>query len=304
MLLIQSSSLEVEILPEVGGKIGQIRDRESGYELLIPPQKPYRTIPEDGNWTEYDTSGMDDCFPNIAAGPYPFPPWTGTELPDLGHWPHGSWDVCEADASQVTLERQARFLPHRARKLIHFIDATTLELSYALENCGESPFGYMWAAHPLISVGPEFGLALPPGNLSFRTFPPDKQVHSWPFYASPLHESIDLSREWIPGGSDLKIFLTGMREGWCELQLPSHTLRFTFDLSETPVLGIWFNHFGFPQHSPRPFRCIAIEPCTSPSDLLSDLRADEYRTVKPGGIDRWSVRLQICSKNRPGSGGK
>ena len=73
MLLIQSSLLEVEILPEVG-EVGQIRDRESGYELLITPQKPYRTIPEDGNWTEYDTSGMDDCFPNIAAGPYPFEP--------------------------------------------------------------------------------------------------------------------------------------------------------------------------------------------------------------------------------------
>jgi hypothetical protein len=293
MLLIKSSCLEVEILPEVGGKIGHIRDRASGYELLIAPQKPYRTIPEDGNWTEYDTSGMDDCFPNIAAGPYPFEPWTGTQLPDIGHWSHGIWDVCDAGDSQVTLERRVAILPHRARKSIRFLDATTVELSYRVENCGDSSFGYMWAAHPLISAGSEFGLTLPSGDLSFRTFPSDEQVHSWPLYGST-----DLSREWIPRGNDLKIFVTGMREGWCELELPSHTLRLTFDLAVTPVLGIWFNHFGFPQESPRPFRCVAVEPCTSPSDLLSDLRADEYRTIEPGAVHQWSIQLELRARGR------
>jgi hypothetical protein len=288
MLLIQSSLLEAEILPEVGGKIGQIRDRESGYEFLIPPQKPYRTIPEDGDWTEYDTGGMDDCFPNIAAGPYPSEPWTGTQLPDLGHWTHGSWNVRHADTRQVILERSGQVLPHRARKTVRFVDARTLELSYRIENTGNSSFRYMWAAHPLISVSSEFELTLPPGDLTFRTFPPDGELHSW-----PMHGSTDLSRCWIPNGTDLKVFVTGMHEGWCELRLPSHRLRFAFDLADLPVLGIWFNHFGFPGGSGQPFRCIAVEPCTSPSDLLSDLQAEEYRTIGPHAVVEWSVRLEI-----------
>ena len=146
MLLIQSSLLEAEIVPEVGGKIGQIRDRESGYEFLIPAQKPYRTIPEDGDWTEYDTGGMDDCFPNIAAGPYPSEPWTGTQLPDLGHWTHGSWNVRDADTRQVILERSGQVLPHRARKTVRFVDARTLELSYRIENTGNSSFRYVGGA--------------------------------------------------------------------------------------------------------------------------------------------------------------
>ena len=71
MLRIESPKLAVDVLPEVGGKIGQIRDKLSGREFLVAPRKPLRTIPLDGDWLQYDTSGMDDCFPNIAAGPYP-----------------------------------------------------------------------------------------------------------------------------------------------------------------------------------------------------------------------------------------
>ncbi len=101
MLRIESPALLVDLLPEVGGKLGQIRDRVSDRELLIGPQKPYRTIPSDGEWILYDTSGMDDCFPNIAAGPYPAEPWTDLHLLDLGEWTHGVWDVVEAGTDRV-----------------------------------------------------------------------------------------------------------------------------------------------------------------------------------------------------------
>ena len=291
MLRIQSSLFEADILPEIGGKIGQIRDRESGYEFLIPPQRPYRTIPEHGDWTHYDTSGMDDCFPNIGIGPYPWEPWTGVQLPDLGHWTHGSWSICEAGLREAVLERRDEFLPHHARKTIRFVDDRTLELSYRLVNTGSSPFRYMWAVHPLISVGAEFELRLSAGDIRYRIFPGDHQLHSWPAFGST-----DLSRAWIAPGSDLKIFLTGMREGWCELQLPAHSLRLSFDLDETPVLGLWFNHFGFPQSSDRPFRCIAVEPCSSASDVLDDLETSEHRLIAPGAVAEWSVRLEIRSR--------
>lgn len=107
--------------------------------------------------------------------------------------------------------------------------------------------------------------------------------------------SVDVSREWIAPGDSLKIFLTGIKEGWCELHIPSHTLRFVFDLAATPVLGLWFNHFGFPQTSDRPYRCIAVEPCTSASDLLDDLETGAYRLIEPGAAAEWSVRLEIRS---------
>jgi hypothetical protein len=292
MLRIESSTLAVDVLPAVGGKIGQIRDKLSGREFLVAPRKPYRTIPHGGDWLQYDTSGMDDCFPNIAAGPYPSEPWAATRLPDLGEWTHGCWNVIEADDNRIVLERMGVDLPYFVRKTIRFARDRTLEFSYHVENRGEFPLRYMWSAHPLISVEGRYELKLPPGDLTFRTFPSDGKHHAW-----PQGEGGDLSHEWISRGKDLKIFISGLTAGWCELRLPEHTLRFTFDVRMTPVVGVWFNNFGFPAEGAGPFRCVAVEPCTSSSDLLDELPASAYPCIPAGGCASWSLGLEIINAN-------
>ncbi len=40
MIRIESSALIVEVLPEVGGKIAQIRDKSTLWNFLIPAQNP------------------------------------------------------------------------------------------------------------------------------------------------------------------------------------------------------------------------------------------------------------------------
>jgi hypothetical protein len=285
---IESSTLAVDVLPEVGGKIGQIRDKVSGRELLVPPQRPYRTIPVDGDWLKHDTSGIDDCFPNVAAGPYPEPPWTTRYLPDLGEWTHGAWEVTKTEQRELVMTRIGNALPYFAVKAVRFIDNQTLEFSYSVENRGRFPIRYLWSAHPLISVEEKYDLQLPAGNLSMQIFPPDTRSHKWPIF-----KSTNLSSEWIPHGTNLKVFVTGLTEGSCALRLPTHTLTFTFDLHTIPVVGIWFNNFGFPSGSERPFRCIAIEPCTSPSDLLDDLGVDAYPRIAPDDTVRWTMQLCI-----------
>jgi|tagenome__1003787_1003787.scaffolds.fasta_scaffold20960128_2 hypothetical protein len=286
LIEIQSPALLVTILPEIGGKIGQIRDRHSGSELLIAPRRPYRTIPMDGDWLLHDTSGMDDCFPNVAQGLYPQGPWAATHLPDLGEWTHGVWDVAEADAARIVLQRSGLVLPYFATKTVRFLDDQSLEFLYHVENRGSAPIRYLWSAHPLIAVPGAFQLEVP-GKLTFRTFPSDGEIRAWPSY-----EGINLGSEWVPPGVNLKIFLTGLSEGWCALHLPSHSLRFTFDLESIPAVGVWFNNYGFPAREDA-FRCIAVEPCTSPSDLLDDLAPSAYPVLLPGGSDQWSLGLHI-----------
>jgi hypothetical protein len=289
-VVIRSSVLEVEVLPEVGGKIGRIGDLRSSRSLLVPPQRPYRTIPAGDRWIDYDTSGMDDCFPNIDEGPYPREPWTGVRLPQLGEWVYGSWRVASSDERGATLERRGGVLPYRASKRIGFAAEDTLLLRYRVENHGQAPFQYLWAAHPLIAAGNEFELRLPAGALAFVTFPPDGRQHHWPRY-----DAIEVSREWIPHGTALKIFVTGLAEGWSELRFPTHALRFTFDVARTPVLGVWFNNFGFPPRR-EPFRCIAVEPCTSPSDLLHALEPVAYPVIEPASAAEWWMTIQVQSR--------
>lgn len=290
MVQIETSALRVTILPEVGGKVGQIHDKRTGNDLLIGWRKPYRTIPTDGDWLQHDTSGMDDCFPNVAAGRYPLEPWTNLQLPDLGEWTHGTWNLVSASVTEVVLERGGDALPYFARKTVRFIGEDLIEFEYRVANRCDAPLRYLWSAHPLIAVPGDYRLELPPGDLTFRVFPPEGEQATWPFYGN-----VDLSREWISSGTNLKVFVTGLKEGWCRLRLPAHSLHFTFDLQSVPVIGLWFNHFGFPDDKQRAFRCIAVEPCTSASDLLDELDAAEYPLLAPGAVASWSLQLRIAS---------
>lgn len=293
MIVLESKSLELLVLPEVGGKIGQIRDKQTGYPFLIPPQRPYETIARWESWLDHDTSGMDDCFPNIAAGAYPFAPWTGTAVPDLGEWTHEQWRLNTVTNSEIVLERSGEWLPYNAWKKVVFEGDRAFRVSYRLVNTGTVPFRYIWSAHPLIAVPGEYQLSLPGTKLTFRSFPFDGNEYAW-----PRHGPNDLSTRWIDEKTTLKVFVTGLNEGWCELKQPRYTIRFTYDVGRVPVLGLWFNNSGFPAGSTAPFRCIAVEPCTSASDLLDELPPDAYPMIGPGQVQEWSLGLEILPVGR------
>jgi len=289
MIVLESAVLAAEVLPEIGGKVGQIHWKPGGCDLLVPPLKPYRTIPTEASWLDYDTSGMDDCFPNIAAGPYPLPPHQSLVLPDLGEWTHGSWEVLDAGLRQMGMRRKGDRLPYRAWKRIRFAGEDTLEFLYRVENHGSTPLRYMWSAHPLLRVEQKYKLNLPGSSITYRTFPPDEKVHAW-----PLWQGIDLSCDWIERGTNLKIFLSGLEEGWCALLLPEYTVRFRFSLGALPLVGVWLNNDGFPARgASAPFRCIGVEPCTSPSDLLDDSDAAAYPVLRPGEVASWTLQMQV-----------
>jgi len=147
---------------------------------------------------------------------------------------------------------------------------------------------YIWCAHPLIEAGDSFEVRLPSGRHAYHVFPHDGAVREWPHF-----EGLDLTHDWIPRGRTLKLFVTGLEEGWCELRLPGETLRFEFDVESLPALGIWYNHFGFPRDGSPPFRCIAIEPSTAASARLDALEPSAYPAIPPGGASHWALRLSI-----------
>jgi hypothetical protein len=289
-MMIESSALQVYLRPEVGGKITQIVDLRSEQPILVPPSKPYTTIPPGACWLDYDLSGMDDCFPNIAPGSYPGSRWAETPLPDHGEWVYGAWKVEAATGKAIRLQRAGIALPYSARKTVQLIHDDTIRIDYEVENLGDVSLRYLWAAHPLILVN-ELGyrLTLPKGTKQARILM-DRLPFEW-----PLFKGIDLSSTWIPDGPPLKLFILDLTEGWCDLGLSHCTLRFEFDLATNPKLGIWLNNFGFPLPPQKSIRCIAIEPCTSASDKLDDLDADTYPMIPPRSTTTWALTLKVGS---------
>lgn len=286
-LTLRSSRLEVTLLPEIGGKVRQIVDRKTGDPVLVSPTKPYRQIPPDSLWTDYDTSGMDDCFPNIEPGTYPFPGPKGQQLFQMGEWVYGAWDVSQAGSETIVLERKGIRFDYLARKTYRFADSETLEIRYEVQSFMDSPFSCLWSAHPLFAVKDEFELQLPNDGIDFKVFPGPGEYQPWPTY-----NSTDLSCQWIPRGRTLKTFLSGLWDGQCRLKLPNRTISITFDIAATPFLGVWFNNLGFPRAG-SPFRCIAVEPCTTPSDSLDQLGATAYPVIEPHELRRWWLRLRV-----------
>ena len=179
-------------------------------------------------------------------------------------------------------------LPYVARKSVELIGDRALRLSYTVRNLGTERFHYIWSAHPLIAVGESFSVRLPGDRLSFVTFPHDGQKYRWPMY-----RGVDLSREWLPHGQNLKVFVSGMSTGWCELLTCGRMLRFEFDLNAHPIVGLWFNHYGFRGGGDEPFRCIAVEPCTSPTDVLHALAPDAYPSIAAGSSAEWWFTVTI-----------
>ena len=283
-MILRSTALEVTVLPEIGGKIARIRRMPNGQDVLIPPQRALQSLPETAaRWVNYDTSGMDDCFPNVDEGEHPD---FGVRLPQLGEWVYGGWAVAESSPEIVVLERMGRLLPYAAVKRVSFAAPDALRLEYTVRNTGERAFSYLWSAHPLLAVGEEFEISLPGMELEYVTYPRTGGPCHWPYRGA-----VNFTREWIPRGQTLKLFVTGIAEGWCELHQPQSSIRFTFDPAATPVLGVWFNNFGFPTGSP--FRCIAVEPCTSASDTLHELPANSRRMLAPGESAQWWLTMEI-----------
>lgn len=286
-LVLRSSRLEVTLLPEIGGKVRQIVDRETVDPLLVSPTKPYQQIPSGNQWTDYDISGMDDCFPNIEPGSYPFPDLRGEQLFQMGEWVYGAWDVSHDGDETIVLERKGIRFDYLARKTYRLLDSDTLEVQYEVQSFMDSPFRYLWSAHPLFAVKDEFELQLPNDGIHFKVFPGPGEYQPWPTY-----NSTDLSRQWIPRGRTLKTFLSGLKNGQCRLKLPDRTITITFDIAAMPFLGVWYNNFGFPKAG-NPFRCIAIEPCTTPTDSLAQLEASAYSLLEPRQSCRWWLRLRV-----------
>ena len=274
------------MLPGIGGKVRQIVDRKTGNPLLVSSTKPYQQIPPGSLWTDFDTSGMDDCFPNIEPGSYPFPHLKGEQLFQMGEWVYGAWDVAWADNETVVLERKGIRFDYLARKTFRLLEPDILEIQYEVQNLMELPFRHLWSAHPLFAVKDEFELQLPNDEIDFKVFPGSGESRPWPTY-----NSTDLSHQWIPHGRTLKTFLIGLKDGQCRLKLPDKTISISFDLKTTSILGVWFNNFGFPKAG-NPFRCIAIEPCTTASDSLEQLEANAYPLLEPHKSSRWWLKIQ------------
>ena len=162
---IENDLLRLDVWPQFGGKVSSIIDKADGADLLFsyPTELPTRC--------QYDTphvdgwfGGWDECFPAVAAGPYPRHPYEGIAVPDHGEtWSLPTTAVPTRDGI-TTVWQGLRFGYRLTRKL--FLEGPKIIAEYTLVNLAPFPFHFVWMPHALLSTASPITIDLGPVEMT------------------------------------------------------------------------------------------------------------------------------------------
>lgn len=300
--VLQNSSLHVEVMPALGGKIASIRLLPGGEELLQQPLLPYAVRTKYMRFDDSDASGWDECLPSVAACEVPTPTG-GASIPDHGDFWQTEWKIEEQKKESLTLSSDGFSLPLRFIKTLA-LKENTLRTTYRVENKGTFTVEYVWSAHPLFAVDPGDRILLPPsvkevileGSAGNRLGTHGAK-HPWPGVRLVDGSSCNLSVTGeITDGTGDKLFAAAPAEGWCALErvaLKKH-IELRFDPQALPWLGLWLCYGGWPETKANRQHCVALEPCMALGDSLAIAsREKRAKTLHSGNEHTWSVDLLV-----------
>ncbi|MFC5529189.1 DUF4432 family protein [Cohnella yongneupensis] len=291
-----TSQVSVTIVPALGAKVVSLLNRRTGREWLWHSGKPLGNLGYGSVFSHGDESGWDEMFPGINVCAYPDEPWRERIIPDHGEVWSLEWNA-EATGQQLRCSVDGRQFQYTLDKVVSFTSEDTLRIDYELTNRSNSPFSFLWAAHPLFKASEGMRLRVPEeltqievsysaqGRLGeFGTLQP------WPKIPNT---SIDLSVIEPPKGrfAEKYYFKDKLKRGWAELSDPAtgETVEFGFPAEQVPYLAVWANYGGYGGHYH-----IAIEPATGTmDDLAYAMSRGEAAIVAGGGQYRWYLELSV-----------
>jgi hypothetical protein len=281
-LRIHTDRLALNLIPDAGGKILDLIDVESGFNLLwqnprIPLGRTYAGAPFDDVWC----GGWDDMFPTDIP----------CEVDGNSHHDHGDlwigpweWDVVSDTGEQavVHLRRYSPSLPCRVDKWITVDRASAeIRIRLALSNEGSQPVRFLWNQHIAHAIGPGSRVHLPVRRLLVagptQSRAGDAREVTW-----PVHDgSLDLSR--LPGNeSGVTEFLCAedLQAGWCTVTHPGPrvAVRLGFDPAVFRTPWLWGVFGGWRGH-----HLLLTELCTSrPGSLATAVVDGSAATLAAG----------------------
>ena len=280
--VLENDFLKVSVIPELGAKIAQIKDKHANYEWLWEdPTRPLRARRITDKYDEHDISGFDECFPNIGISSYPGDPHL--TLPDHGELWSQAWS-CEKTKDSIISTAIGKVLPYKFERKLTLKDRS-LVFSYAIENTGQESFKGFWSAHPLFNavegmqillsgirpMTKEFGFSGRIGSDGVDGYAGHLDTYTWPNTVGESGRSYDLSQITLAEPLTDKVVVSAPDDGVITLLNPRHncSVRFLLNPQEIPYVGICFNLDAWP-FTGHKARWLAIEPSKGPTDKLDD----------------------------------
>lgn len=280
--VLENDFLKVSVIPELGAKIAQIKDKHANYDWLWEdPTRPLRARQVTDKYDEHDISGFDECFPNIGISSYPGDP--DLTLPDHGELWSQAWS-CEKTNDSIISTARGKVLPYTFERKITLKDRS-LVFSYSIENTGHESFKGFWSAHPLFNavegmqillkgnppMTKEFSFGRRMGSDGADGYAGHLDTYTWPNTVGESGRSYDLSQITLAEPLTDKVVVAAPIDGEITLLNPHHkcAVRFSVDPEQIPYIGMCFNLDAWP-FTGQKARWVAIEPSTGPTDKLDE----------------------------------
>jgi len=297
-IVLESTKIRAEFLPDPGGKLSSLINKETGYEYLVQRENvTYRDQPFNGVYVDGECSGFDDMFPTIDKCKYENEPWKGVDMADHGEVWSLPWEY-EEDKFALAMSVKGMHFPYKLGKNIYFKNENSLRLDYTLTNNSPFDFEFLWAGHFMINILEGTKVLVPDDCKKVVTILTNGEgsygdIKDWPFFKDKYGNNYraDISRSKDVLGFEKYYFINRLKVGWCELKYPDNKnkLKISFPVTTVPYLGILMNEGGWDN-----LYNIFIEPCSVCYDRPDVAKKyGQVSKVEALGTYSWYIEIMI-----------
>ncbi len=303
---VENDLIKLIFLPGIGGKMIGLINKKTGTNFLLEPQnidKNYEPAFHGASFQNYDTSGFDECFPTVETSSITTAEGKEILLPDHGELWSKPWSFRKVDDSTLIGSVTGTDLNYTFNKKIR-IEGNRVIIDYKVENNGESPVPYIWAAHPLFKVEPGDEIYLTDEIQNVLLYwSSDSMLGSkgdqleWPFINSVNDFSVVPDKNF---GKAVKLFSEKLTmPAWTALhkKTKKESLLISFDTIANPYLGIWLCYGGWPEERSEKHLTIALEPTNAGSDSLSAaVEKNSAGIIEPNSANYWRMEFAVVNE--------
>lgn len=277
--VLKSEKIELVVLPDIGFKIASIKYLPKNKEFLdIENVKSYKKPKYNDLFKDYDNSGGNDMIPTLE--PCEYPEGSNFEdviLPDRGDAWSLDWDV-KIENNRLIGELYLKSLPLKFIKIYEFIDESTINMEYMVENLTDKDMYYLWSfqAFNKYEEDLEFifnkGMSIPVNTLTNEDL--------MRYDLKNLNEYRD-DRAY-------KYFFWGKREdGIVGIDYKNDKIKYTYeyDVEKVPYLGVYVD---------KQIGRFSIEPTNSFFDsIIVAYDNNSCHIIEGNKTDKWNVKIRI-----------
>lgn len=314
MKSFRNSKIEIQIRPDLGGRIDQIRDLRTGRDWLWHPTgyriEDQRRISIGSSFDDNWSGGFDEIFPNDAACEF-----AGRKLADHGELWSQPWETVEISAQGIRMRRQCQSVPAAVEKTMTLDESEArVTLSYMIksenpsiekridtlkkESDEQNGVPFLFKLHPALHIDEGDELILPQGcviepvDMGFSQIIGKPGRTRFPKAFSKEGEEIEIHRV-LPASSGRREFYyaSGLTHGECGIKnnKTRTTFMMRFSLTDFPYVWAFQSYGGFQNHY-----VVILEPCTNiPYDLVQALHQGTSAVLRRGEIQERKLTLSL-----------